>query len=169
MAAVGSETFTSTSAPIQHAAVRAFEGGPEIDDYLDHCRRILRTLGNVLTRRLRRSGSDVLRPHGGFYLFPDFSPLSEKLRARGICTSAEMCERLLTETGVAVLPGSDFGRPPEELTFRLAYVDFDGTKALAASRSVETTQCLNADFVGEHCGRVVQAVNRMCDWLQRRE
>ena len=34
MAVVASESFTSTGAPIQYAAVRAFAGGPDIDDYL---------------------------------------------------------------------------------------------------------------------------------------
>ncbi len=69
MAAVASETFTSTSAPIQHAAVRAFQEGPDINQYLLHCRRILRALGHLLTERLAHTGADILRPHNGFYLF----------------------------------------------------------------------------------------------------
>ena len=39
MASVASETYTSTSAPVQYAAVRAFEGGPEIEQYLVQSRR----------------------------------------------------------------------------------------------------------------------------------
>jgi aspartate aminotransferase len=31
MATAASETYTSTSAPIQYAAIKAFQGGPEID------------------------------------------------------------------------------------------------------------------------------------------
>ena len=34
MTVVASETFTSTSAPIQYAAVRAFQGGLDIERYL---------------------------------------------------------------------------------------------------------------------------------------
>ncbi|MFW5710084.1 MAG: pyridoxal phosphate-dependent aminotransferase, partial [Bacteroidota bacterium] len=34
MAIVASETFTATSAPIQYAAITAFEGGDDIDEYL---------------------------------------------------------------------------------------------------------------------------------------
>ena len=41
MAAVASETYTSVSAPIQHAAIRAFEGDAEIEQYLWQIRRIL--------------------------------------------------------------------------------------------------------------------------------
>ena len=34
MAAVGTETYTSTSAPIQYAAIQAFREGPEINGTL---------------------------------------------------------------------------------------------------------------------------------------
>ena len=148
-----------------YAAVRAFQEGPEIEHYLQHSRRVLRALGDLLTRRLGQAGADILPPHGGFYLFPDFSPLRDKLHARGTHTSAQMCQRLLEETGVAVLPGSDFGRSPEEFTTRLAYVDFNGGKALAASEQIPPDQPLDEDFVRTHCGRVVSAVDRLCDWI----
>jgi aspartate aminotransferase len=45
MAAAASETFTSTSAPIQYAAVRAFNGGLEIERYLSRSRKNLGSLG----------------------------------------------------------------------------------------------------------------------------
>ncbi len=164
MTAVGTETFTSTSAPIQYAAVHAFHEGPEIKRYLRHTRRILKALGTLLVQRLREVGVKVLPPEGAFYLFPDFSPLDDKLRGRGIGTSAEMCEQLLEDTGVAILPGTDFGRPPEELTARLAYVDFDGAAALRASKEIPLDRDLEEDFVRARCERVVTAVDRVCDW-----
>ena len=36
----------------------------------------------------------------------------------------------LSETGFAMLPGSNFGIDDEELITRIAFVDFDGEKAL---------------------------------------
>lgn len=166
MAAVASETYTSTSAPIQHAAVRAFQGGPEIEHYLVQSRRVLKALGGAVTERLRKTGAEVLGPHGAFYLFPDFSPLRDIFFARGIRTSPQMCERLLAETGVAVLPGSDFGRPPEEFTSRLAYVDFNGGDALGAVEPVPMGQSLDDSFLRKHCGRVMEATDRMCNWMK---
>jgi aspartate aminotransferase len=163
MAAVASETFTSTSAPIQHAAVRAFEGGEEIESYLGHSRRVLSSLGCLCAERLREAGAAVEPPEGAFYLFPDFKRLRSGLRARGIATSTELCRRLLEETGVATLPGSHFGRPPSELTLRLAYVDFDGAAALAAAERLSGE--LAPEFPMEHCGRVVEAIDRMTRWL----
>ena len=135
MAVVASETFTATSAPIQYAAVRAFRGGVELERYLVCSRRILSGLSEWIWNKLTNAGVMVAKPDGAFYMFPDFSPLTEKLHSRGIRTGAEFCERLLAETGVAVLPGSSFGRPESELTARLAFVDFDGARALAAESS----------------------------------
>ncbi len=165
MAAVASETFTATSAPIQYAAVRAFEGGPEIDDYLRRSRRVLAALGAHCAARLREAGARAAPPHGAFYLFPDLSALAEPLRARGIATSTALCERLLEDTGVATLPGADFGRPPDELTLRLAYVDFDGAQALDAAAGLPDEAPLPERFLQAHCGNVVEAIDRMCGWL----
>ena len=52
--------------------------------------------------------------------------MADRLRARGIVTSAALCRGLLDDMGVAILPVVDFGRPDGELTARLAYVDFNG-------------------------------------------
>jgi aspartate aminotransferase len=165
MAVVCSETFTSTSAPIQHAAVRAFEGGYEIEDYLFHSRRVLRALGQALTWKLRDAGLFVPAPDGAFYLFPDFGPLEEKLARRGITGSADLCDRILHETGVAMLPGEDFGRPAHELTVRLAYVDFDGARALVASRGISHERELDEHFLRVYCEPVMAAADLIGEWV----
>lgn len=167
MAALASETFTATSAPIQHAAVRAFRDGQEIELYLAHVRRLLAALGRACAARLREVGARVHDPEGGFYLFPDLeaAPLGPALRAAGIVTGSELCRRALEEIGVAFLPGEAFGRAEEELTARLAYVDFDGAAALVASQGVPLHEPLDARFLETHCLRTVQAVSRLSGWL----
>jgi aspartate aminotransferase len=167
MSAVASETYTSTSAPIQYAAVTAFEGGEDIERYLANSRRILSALGRWCARKLRGVDIDCPQPVGGFYLFPDFSAFRDALAARGIHTSPQLCARLLDETGVAILPGSEFGRPEEELTARMAYVDFDGDKALEAVAVIPKEQPLDEIFLKRHCRRVVEAIGALCDWAQR--
>lgn len=167
MSAVASETYTSTSAPIQHAAVTAFEGGEEIERYLVSSRRVLAALGRWCARKLRAVGIDCPQPVGGFYLFPDFSALRAPLAERGITTARQLCARLLDETGVAILPGSDFGRPDDELTARLAYVDFDGARALDAVRVIPREQPLDETFLKRHASRVVEAIETMTDWARR--
>lgn len=166
MAVVASETYTSTSAPIQYAAVRAFEGGIEIEQYLAQSRRILRTLGGYVWRRLKDAGVSVSRPKGAFYLFPDFSPLRDTLIERGIKTSEALCEKLLEAIGVAMLPGSAFGHPAEAFTARLAFVDFDGARALVAAQQIPLQQELNKNFLEDYCTNVVTAIDRLCLWLR---
>lgn len=164
MAAVASETYTSVSAPIQYAAVRAFRGGIQIERYLWHVRRILAHLGTRCTKILREVGIQVHDPVGAFYLFPDFSPLSSKLRKRGITNSKDLSEKLLQDTGVAILPGEAFQLPPELLTARLSFVNFDGSKALAMSETIPLSENLPEDFADHYCISVVQGVQKIADW-----
>ena len=159
MACIGSETYSAVSAPIQYAAVAAFRENAEIDNYLFQARRILRALGKKVAERLNEVGVDTIIPEGGFYLFPDFAPHAEHLRSLGITTSAELCDRLLTETGVALLPGEDFGRSKDELTCRLAYVDFDGAKCLANAENIKSEDELGLDFLRENCADVLNAID----------
>ena len=165
MAVVCSESFTSTSAPIQYAAVRAFQGGIDLEQYLFRSRRILRTLGQAVAARLQGAGIFVPVPEGGFYVFPDFGSRARALSERGITTSAALCERVLEETGVAFLPGEAFGREARELTARLAYVDFDGARALVASRAVRDDQELDEEFLRSYCEPVMAAIDRLCEWI----
>ncbi len=167
MAVVASETFTATSAPIQYAAVSAFKGGDELEYYLMQSRRILRSLSGWIWQSLSEAGLKVARPDGAFYMLPDFEPLRPQLEARGIENSEQLCQRILDETGVAMLPGSCFGRPEQELTLRLAFVDFDGARSLAAAEQVPADQELNDDFLRQYCEKVLTAIERVCDWLQQ--
>ena len=165
MASVASETFTSTSSPIQYAATTAFLPHAAIERYLVQVRRILSALGLECARRLQDAGVRAHDPEGGFYLFPGFEPHREVLRSRGITTASGLCKRLLHEAGVAMLPGSDFGRPQEELRARLAYVDFDGASALVAAESVPPDRPLSLQFLQDQCGPVLRAIGLVKEWL----
>ena len=80
---------------------------------------------------------------------------------RGIRISRTLCGRLLEDTGVAILPGCEFGRPPGELTARLAYVNFDGARALTALESLVTNGSLPETFLHTDCGKVLTAIDRI--------
>lgn len=61
---VASETCTSVSAPVQYAAITAFDGSPEITSYLQRCRAILSALGSYCAETLRECGANVSQPDG---------------------------------------------------------------------------------------------------------
>lgn len=165
MASVASETYTSVSAPIQYAAVHAFRGGELIERYLWHARRILAVLGMRCASMIREAGISVFDPVGGFYLFLDFNGLGDRMAQRGIHDSPALCDHLLEDTGVALLPGEAFGRPREELTARMAYVDFDGARALTAGETNALDQPLPEDFTDRWCEKVITAVRLITQWV----
>jgi aspartate aminotransferase len=59
-------------------------------------------------------GLDVSEPEGAFYVFPDVRGLLGKPlgpKGRVVQTAAELCEYLLDEALVTVVPGEAFGTP----------------------------------------------------------
>jgi aspartate aminotransferase len=161
IAVAASETFTSTSAPIQFAAVTAFLPNIEIDHYLNKASSILKVLGTTCNQILNETGIGNAPPEGGFYLFPDFSLFQQALEVRGITKSPQLAEALLEERGIALLPGTEFGRPASEMTLRLSYVNFDGTAALKAAEK----EVVDEHFVRKYCPETIESMERLRDFF----
>lgn len=159
MAVVASETFTSTSAPIQYAAIQAFQGSPAIDKYVAKSRMILARVAQGAYNILQQSQITCPPPAGGFYLMPIFDYYRDSLEGKGISSSVQLCQQLLQDTGVSLLPLSDFGFPESFLGARLSYVDFDGTQALAM---IEDQPDATAEVLAP---RVIAGVQLIADWL----
>ncbi|WP_219906861.1 hypothetical protein [Enhygromyxa salina] len=64
---------------------------------------------------------------------------------------------------MAILPGAEFGRPRDELTARLAYVNFDGQRCLDAL--ADNDDEVDDTFLTTHCAETVEAIERLCKWL----
>ncbi len=115
MASLASDTVSSASAPIQYAAVSAWDMRGEVGDYVRRTRGIMAQIGRRVAAALAEVPDVTASPiDGGFYVFfqlPGSDP--------------DWCERLLDATGVALLHGSAFGRPADEISARLAFVDLD--------------------------------------------
>ncbi|MEN7547932.1 aminotransferase class I/II-fold pyridoxal phosphate-dependent enzyme [Rapidithrix thailandica] len=163
MAIVASETYTSTSAPIQYAAIRAFEGGADIDHYLHLSRQILKRIATHLVHRLTQLNIQVMEPDGAFYLFIDFEHYRDALQKKNIFTSVELCKQLLKDTGIAFLPGHDFGRSPEELTSRLAFVNFEGKHALNHHQIYQNMPLV--EYIHKIAPEVKSAMDQLEAWL----
>ncbi|MFT5011876.1 MAG: aspartate aminotransferase [Patiriisocius sp.] len=160
MSVMASETFSAVSSPIQYASILAFEESLELTEYLRRARMILKALGNYGYEKLKAAGAELAKPQGGFYLFPSMDAMRGRLEVND---SVSLCEKLLTETGIAALPGSVFGRPQAELSMRLAYVDFDGTQAMSACEGLQT---LGEGFIQTHCKATVDGFDKLSVWLQ---
>lgn len=115
----GSETYSCASAPLQYASIEAFKNLNKIDVYTENCKKILMKIKKYLVANLDPNKVELTIPDGGFYSFINF-------KGQHDATGKDLCLRLLNETGVAVIPGSAFGRPEDEHSARLAFVDLDG-------------------------------------------
>ena len=164
--AVSSETFSCVTSPIQYAAITAFSNDEMIDDYLFHSRRILSVIGNYCFKILTDAEVKIHPPEGGFYIFPDFSNHLDFFKLKNINTSNQFCSQLLKDTGVALLPGEVFGRPKEEFTARLAYVNFDGTEAIRSSKKLIDNDQFNIEDLNHIITSLKSGIGSIVDWLK---
>lgn len=163
MAVAASETFTSTSAPIQYAAVAAYQQNPELTEYLNQARHILKLLARHIVGQLNAANIKVPLPAGGFYLFPSFSYHTEALAQRSVTNSEALCEYLLKKTGVATLPASAFGCHSSGLSLRMAYVDFDGEKAMNNYHRLTSGEMDEQTYLNTYCPNVVEGIDRLVE------
>jgi aspartate aminotransferase len=147
-----SESFTSVSAPIQYAAVEAYRG--DHSKYLNTIRKILSFTGNYVYENLKSNIINVTKPEGGFYLFPEFTNAK-------FSSSSEMCRNILNKTGVALLPGSDFGVDSEKMLARLSYTDFNGDNFMA---NLKGSKNLNNIDINKFAPNIAEGVSKLKDW-----
>ena len=69
--------------------------------------------GRLMHERLAEIGGvTCIEPQGAFYCFPSFAGvLGREIAGRTVTTTLELCETMLDEAKVAVVPGEAFGAP----------------------------------------------------------
>ena len=154
MKVLASETFSAVSAPIQFAAISAFNN--DHTDYILKSKKILKGIGEYVYNNLKSNNVIMNKPMGGFYLMPEF--LNKKFN-----TSAEMCTDLLNKKGVAILPGSDFGFSTDKMISRLSYTDFDG-KNFMSKINLDTTT--DDDLIKKYAPKIVEGTKRLKEWVE---
>jgi len=159
---IASETYSCAPGPVQKAAVLAYKNDEITQTYLANQRKILSILAAKSHAALSESGIKVHKAEGGFYFYVDFTPFADKIRAQGIENSADLCVEILKETGVALLHSAVFGIPADYFSARLAYVDFDGTKALKAAETEE----INDEFVEKYCAYTLEGIRGLSEWFK---
>ncbi|MFK7950421.1 MAG: pyridoxal phosphate-dependent aminotransferase [Saprospiraceae bacterium] len=162
---IASETYSSTASPIQYAAVEAYKENPDLEIYRINSRRILKTIGNYVHQRLHKMNISTPKPEGGFYFFINFEHYRNLLLPKGIKTSTVLSEAVLNEANITMLSGVDFGRKPEELVFRIAYVDFDGKQTLKVVDEHYQSKRLDIDFLENDAPKIIGAMDSLERWL----
>ena len=148
---LASETFSSVSAPIQYAAIAAHENNH--DEYINKSKNILKAVGNYVYENLKSNKVLINKPQGGFYLMPEF--VGKKFNS-----SKEMCKDILEKTGVALLPGSDFGFNESKLLARLSFTDFDGNEFMKKTQNED----IDEQAVEKYASKIVEGVIKLKSW-----
>ena len=151
---LASETFSAVSAPIQYAAIHAFDN--DHSNFIKASRNILSTVGNYVYKNLSSNKILINKPQGGFYLMPEF--ITDKYNS-----SSEMCSAILKETGVALLPGSDFGFEKKRMLARLSFTDFDGKNFMI---QYEKKHKIDNELISQCAPKVVEGIDKLKKWSE---
>ena len=151
---LASESYSTVNSPAQYAAVEAYDGN--YVKYKEKTINILQSVGNYVYKNLKSNKVLINPPQGAFYLMPEFP--NKKFK-----NSTMLCETILDETGVAMLPASDFGFGSKRMLTRLCYIDFDGTKFLNVPSN---ENMLNDKIIEEYAPNIVEGVQKLSNWAK---
>ncbi len=151
---LASESYSTVNSPAQFAATEAYLG--DYSEYKSKTTNILRSVGNYVYNNLKSNKVLINPPQGAFYLMPEFPNKRFK-------SSTKLCETILEDTGVAMLPASDFGFNSKKMLTRLCYIDFDGEKFLKAPIN---GKLLDDKIIEKYAPNVVEGVQKLSNWAK---
>ncbi len=165
MIGIAGVTWSTVSAPIQFAALKAFESERTIEDYIKTCTDIHNMISSYVRDGLISLGIKYPVLNGAFYLYPNFGAFRDQLFARDVKTSEQLAIQILDKIQVATLPGTAFGDAPENLTLRIANCDFDGQ--LALNYYLDHPGCTPESFVNACCPKIKLARQRLGEYFSK--
>ena len=151
---LASETFSSVSAPIQYAAISAYQN--DHSSYIRNSSNILKNVGEYVYENLKSNNVIISKPKGGFYLMPEFVN-------KNFSTSSEMCKTILRDTGVALLPGSDFGCSEKKMLARLSFTDFDGSSFM---NDIKKNKNIDVNSINNFAPKIVEGTKKLREWSE---
>ena len=164
-----SQTFSCVCAPLQYATIPLWEEVPEAREYARKSCNLLKIIADHIVPKLLKAGVSLIYPDGAFYLFTDFGQmpktkaLLEKYKTienQEMNFSPWVFHKLLQETGVALLSAVYFGRKnQEEVSTRIAYVDFDGGEALEKVDQIDSQE-----FFNTIAAKMLTGIDLMLKW-----
>ena len=114
-------------------------------------------MGNYVYNNLKSNKVLINPPQGAFYLMPEFPNKKYK-------NSVQLCKAILQETGVAMLPASDFGFNSKRMLTRLCYIDFNGDDFLKATMKIKT---IDDRIIEKYAPNVVEGIKKLSNWAKK--
>jgi len=157
-----SETFSAVSSPIQYAALKAYQMDSDLHKYIDDSSKILKGISEYVYDSLEKIKIKCTRPLGAFYMVIDFENYRNKLLQLKIKNAVDLSDYLLKNYKIALLPGQDFYFDENSLTFRLAFVDFNGEDIYKAYKLKNT---INVNFIKEYASNIYNGIDTLEKFL----
>jgi len=151
---LASESYSTVNTPAQYAAVEAYSG--DYRAYKLKVIKILNSIGNYVYNNLKSNKILINPPQGAFYMMPEF--LNKKYK-----NSSKLCEAILEETGVAMLPASEFGFKPNRMLTRLSYTDFNGNKFF---ENISHNETISNEMIEKYAPNVVEGIKKLSIWAK---
>jgi len=166
---VAATVYTNVSTPTQYAAIKAYEPNEEIEEYINTTRQIHRIMGTYLSNEWNKvEGIKATTPQGAFYFYADFNELSEDLKRKGVSTSNQLAESLIScPHHIGVVTGDANMLDPNDYGARIAFVDYDGKKTFDnylqnTPRSVSD----ELEFVKQNAPMMVKSTDALKGWVE---
>nr|WP_042188471.1 pyridoxal phosphate-dependent aminotransferase [Kibdelosporangium sp. MJ126-NF4]CEL18264.1 Glutamine-dependent 2-keto-4-methylthiobutyrate transaminase [Kibdelosporangium sp. MJ126-NF4]CTQ97750.1 Glutamine-dependent 2-keto-4-methylthiobutyrate transaminase [Kibdelosporangium sp. MJ126-NF4] len=157
-----SEVWSTVAGPMQQVAEYAFAEPPEIRARLADSARLHGSVARAVHRIMVDAGAVCRPPTGSFAVYPDFSPVADRLAARGVTDSASLSRHLVDEHGIVVLAGHLLGDDPGALRFKAATGMLYGDTAELQQRALDAADPLRLPHVRDVLTRVGEAFGKLC-------
>ncbi|WP_342676114.1 pyridoxal phosphate-dependent aminotransferase [Methanofollis sp. UBA420] len=166
---VAATMYTSVATPVQYAAVTAYGGDPAVEEYIQTTREIHRIMGGYMSRAFGMiEGVEVTHPQGGFYFLADFSALAGDLARKGVRYANDLSRALLDHPHhVATVSGDAIMLPSDVFSARVAFVDYDGRRAMEVYRENRPETGLDeVAFVQDAAPRMIEGVEAVRKFVE---
>lgn len=166
---VAATMHTSVATPIQYAAVTAYGGDPAVEEYIRTTREVHRIMGGYMSRAFGMiEGVEVTGPQGGFYFLADFGALAGDLTRKGVRYANDLSRALLDHPHhVVTVSGDAIMLPSDVFAARVAFVDYDGRRAMEIYRETRPETGLDeVAFVTDAAPRMIEGVEAVRKFVE---
>jgi aspartate aminotransferase len=112
-------------------------------------------------------GINATRPDGAFYFFADFNELATDLKRKGVLTSNQLGDSLLScPHHLGTVTGDACMLEPDNYGARIAFVDYDGKKVYDNFKQKQPKSSSDElEFVKQNAPMMVQSVSALKGWV----
>jgi len=165
---IAATVYTNVSTPTQYAAIKVYEPNEEIEDYINTTRQIHRIMGHYLSDEWNKvEGIKATHPDGAFYFFADFNELTDDLKRKGVSTSNQLAESLIScPYHIGVVTGDACMLDPDDYGARIAFVDYNGKAAFDDYKNNTPKSASDElEFVKRNTPMMVKSTSSLIDWV----